>query len=96
MKKHKKLSRKNIKADEHKPEIKEKGAGHVHAADGEHIGWGDRGCVNDAARANAADDEAQRESEIAGERGDEGYEDALRMWGGMGRWRGRKNDDRGT
>ncbi len=53
----------------------------MQAADGEHIGrgWGDRGCLNDAARENAADDEAQRERELAGERGDEGYKDALRM-----------------
>lgn len=66
----KKCARENIKAAL-KPEIKKKGTGHVQAADGEHIGWGDRGCLNDAARANAADDEAQRERETAGESGDE-------------------------
>ena len=78
-KKHKKRARENIKLEKREPEIKKKGAGHVQAADGEHIGWGDRWCAYEAARTNAADDDAQREKEIAGERGDEGYTDALRM-----------------
>jgi hypothetical protein len=68
----KKRARENIKSEKWKPEIKKNGAGHVHAADGEHIGWGDRVCADVAARTNAADDDAQREKEIAGERGDEG------------------------
>ena len=78
-KKLKKRTRENIKLEEREPEIKKKGAGHVQAADVEQIGRGDRRCADEAARTNAADDDAQREKEIAGERGDEGYTDALRM-----------------
>ena len=33
-----KRARENIKSEKWKPEIKKNGAGHVHAADGEHIG----------------------------------------------------------
>ncbi len=51
----------------------------MQAAEGEHIGWGDGVCADIAARTNAADDDAQRERAIAGERGDEGCPDALRM-----------------
>jgi hypothetical protein len=67
----KSVRRENIKSEKWKPEIKKNGAGHVHAADGEHIGWGDCVWADVAARTNAADDDAQREKEIAGERGDE-------------------------
>ena len=43
------------------------------------LAGGDRRCADEAARTNATDDDAQRDKEIAGERGDEGYTDALRM-----------------
>ena len=84
------------KAEKHTPETKEKGTGHVQAAEGEQIGWGEWDCLNEVARMKAAVDDEQREREMEGDRGEEGRRNWLWMWDGIGGWRRGRKEDKGT